>query len=423
MTFYRSIRFRLVAGILMFGAVLILLYAGMTFFIMKPNMTRLISNLVRTEVDAFVDNYRRDPATSLPYSRYVKMFKGIDAVPEHLKHKIRDLPPGVHILDHGKGPPLHVGVIQLPDTDVPCFLIFHSKEFFDANAFLHPRQILVLTLAIMLIPGLLIGILFSRMIYAPMAALMNRIKTLNPEDIPARFSETHSDDEIGLLTRTIETTLNRIKDFIQREKQFTRDASHELRTPLTVIKGAVEIMEQQPEPEQNPLLKRPLERISRSVRDMETTIETFLWLAREGHGTEGRCRVARVVEKAARDNQHLIDNKPVLLSIHVHFDPEIEVREEILYIAVTNLIRNAFYFTRQGTVSVIIDETGIDISDTGPGIQKDQLDQVTQASFKSEKSSGFGFGLSIVSRLCRQFGWRLEFESRPENGTRVRILW
>ncbi len=37
--------------------------------------------------------------------------------------------------------------------------------------------------------------------------------------------------------------MNRIKAFIRREKEFTRDASHELRTPLTVVKGAAEIID------------------------------------------------------------------------------------------------------------------------------------------------------------------------------------
>jgi len=90
---------------------------------------------------------------------------------------------------------------------------------------------------------------------------------------------------------------------------------------------------------------------------------------------------------------------------------------------VTNLIRNAFHFTTRGSVTITIDEAHIGIRDTGLGIDADQLGAVTQSHVKGEKSQGFGLGLSIVSRLCKRFGWQLFIESEAGKGTEVRILW
>jgi len=281
----------------------------------------------------------------------------------------------------------------------------------------------MISLALLLIPGVIIGYITSRMLFAPVMTLMVQIKGLNPDNIPARLSQKHANNELGMLTRTIETTMKRINAFIRREKQFTRNASHELRTPLTIVKGAVEIMEQQPELETNPLLKKPLKRISRSVKDMETTIETFLWLAREEGGTEEPCRVAPVAEKAISDNRYLMENKDIALHVDVLHDKAVRVKEEILYIAVANLIRNAFHFTSRGSIVVTIDDTYLGIRDTGMGIEKDKFDSVTRSHVKGEKSLGFGLGLSIVSRLCKRYGWKLAIESQAGEGTRVRILW
>ena len=50
-------------------------------------------------------------------------------------------------------------------------------------------------------------------------------------------------DEVGLLARTIEKTLQRICAFVERERYFTSAASHELRTPVTVMSGAIELLE------------------------------------------------------------------------------------------------------------------------------------------------------------------------------------
>jgi len=57
------------------------------------------------------------------------------------------------------------------------------------------------------------------------------------------------------------------------------------------------------------------------------------------------------------------------------------------------------------------------------GIEADKLDSVTRTHIKGEKSQGFGLGVSIVSRLCRRFGWQLTIESEPGKGTRTRIMW
>ena len=156
---------------------------------------------------------------------------------------------------------------------------------------------------------------------------------------------------------------------------------------------------------------------------METIIETFLWLAREEIGPEKSCPVEPVVRKAISDNMYLIENKDIDLHFEVNFDKSVKVREEILYTAVTNLIRNAFNFTAKGSVTIIIDDIHIGIKDTGMGIEKERLESVTQSHIKGEESQGFGLGLSIVSRLCKRFGWKLLIESQVRKGTRASILW
>lgn len=302
-------------------------------------------------------------------------------------------------------------------------MIFHAREFFKENALLYPKEILMISLALLLIPGGIIGYFTSRMLYAPVLKLMGQIRGLNPENIPARFSVARSQNEIGLLTQSIETAMRRINAFIQREKRFTQDASHELRTPLTIVRGAVEIMEQQPEVENNPLLFKPLKRISQSVKDMQNTIESFLWLAREEKMSDETCRVEPVVRKAIDDNRYLIEVKDVEVRIDVNDDKSVKVKEEILYITVINLIRNAFQFTARGMVSIVIDKDYISITDTGTGIEAQKLDTVTQLHIKGEKSKGFGIGLSIVERLCSRFGWELQIKSQPGAGTEIIILW
>jgi len=421
--FHRSIRFRVLAGILMFGVVLVTINTFISFIILGRNMERLIYNLLDTEVEFFLYQYEKDRTAPLPSSQFIKAFRGEDELPQRIREMVKGLGPGVHNLGRNDRHPHHVGVIRLPDTGDTHYLFFRGRAFFMENDFLNPRQGLMISLALVLIPGAIIGLITSWLLFRPVMALINKIRALNPEDIPDRWSVKSRSGEIGMLTASIETAMQRIKAFIQREKQFTRDASHELRTPLTIVKGAVEIMAQQPELEANPLLKNPLNRISRSVCDMENTIETFLWLAREEDAQGESCRVGPVVEKAVSNTRYLIEGKDVDLVVDLKADPELPVREEILYIAVANLVRNAFQFTRKGRVTVVSEAGFISIADTGVGIAPERLEAVTRSHIKGELSQGFGLGLSIVDRLCKRFGWRLEIESHPGSGTGVTIYW
>ena len=303
------------------------------------------------------------------------------------------------------------------------YLIYNTEAFVEDGVTLSPEKIFLISLGLLLIPRLIIGTLVLKAMFRPVNDLIVKIRDLNPENIPGQWEGSEKSNEIGILAQTIESAMNRIRKFIEREKQFTRDASHELRTPLTVVKGAVEIMQDQPEITDNPMLEKPLNRIRQSIKDMENLIETFLWLAREEDEPGWPAQVGATVQKAVESHQYLIDNKDVNVEIDIRHDTLLPVNEEIFYIAVANLVRNAFQFTSSGSISVIAEKDGITVTDTGIGIDPDKLDLVTRSLIKGEGSQGFGLGLSIVSRLCARFGWNLDIDSSPGEGTQIQIKW
>ena len=426
MKFYHSIRFRIVVGFLLFGALLIILNSAITMTVASRGIGRMITNLMASEVASFLTKYETNKNTPLPNSRFIRIYKGIENVPEKRREQVRQLPPGIYDLrglDGSKHKPFHLAVIEVPDSDTRYYMAFLGRQFFRENSALGPKDILLISLAMLFIPGIILGVLFSRTFFAPVKRLMDQIQELQPENIPAQFTHDSAANEIGQLSRTLQNTMGRIKSFIQREKQFTRDASHELRTPLTIIKGAVEIMGQQPETKTNPMLGKPLARIDQSIKDMEGLVETFLWLAREGEVTDESTPVEPMVRKAIKDNRHLIRDKDICVTVKATAPKTVQVKEEILYVAISNLVRNAFQYTSRGEVTLEITNEFLEVSDTGSGIESTQLHTVTQTHVKGENSHGFGLGLSIVQRFCTRFGWELNIESRTGRGTRVRLLW
>ncbi|MCG8615761.1 MAG: HAMP domain-containing histidine kinase, partial [Desulfobacterales bacterium] len=221
--------------------------------------------------------------------------------------------------------------------------------------------------------------------------------------------------------RTLEQYLDRIDRTIQEEKRFSAEVSHELRTPVTAIKGALDVIHRRGA-EQAGDMARPLARIDRAVLDMESLIETFLTLSRiRGHLPEKEIiEVRPFIQDIVGQNAYLLRKKSVMVDIRADDALTINQSPMVFKIAISNLIRNAFQYTRQGDIHIIADDSMIRVSDTGEGFSVDTgLSDNNYSPAVQTSSEGFGIGLSIVQRLCGRAGWQLNVTSKKGHGTCV----
>ncbi|MEE4251529.1 MAG: HAMP domain-containing sensor histidine kinase [Alcanivoracaceae bacterium] len=266
----------------------------------------------------------------------------------------------------------------------------------------------------------------SRKLVSPLvqlAELLRRTPVNDPRAARPDLSvvEAEADSEVAVLVVALEAYANRLVGFVERERQFTRDASHELRTPLAVIRANLELLSgRQVSPE-------ALRRIEDTVGDMEALIETLLLLAR----SESRelpdeelivndlvCNlVERLETLAQRKNVGVRVEQSVLLMLRAP--------ETVLTMVLTNLIRNAINYTASGHVTISIDAGSLVVQDTGPGMDPSQLQRLMQPFERGQTmgESGHGLGLAIVQRLCERCRWKLEVASALGQGTSVRVTF
>ena len=94
--------------------------------------------------------------------------------------------------------------------------------------------------AVALILAFLVGSLIAGQALQPIEMIGQTARQITAaEDLSRRIPYNGPPDELGQLTQTFNTTLDRLERLFMAQRRFVADVSHELRTPLTTIQGNV----------------------------------------------------------------------------------------------------------------------------------------------------------------------------------------
>ena len=318
---------------------------------------------------------------------------------------------------------LHVAVLSTENEQPRAFVVFDVAGIEAASSedwwWLIVITSVVGTLGVL---GFGLGVLVMRRAVAPVVQLAKLVEDIDPEQLSEEDhkrieSSRFGDDEVGLLARTIEKTLERISAFVERERYFTGSASHELRTPITVITGALELLEQS---DLSATDVKALDRVRRATLDMKTTIEMFLCLARETDDGlyDQQFSVMPLVSHAIDQQRYLLSGKFVDVDIDDLANPRVCGHPQAFFIAVNNLVRNAFEHTldRQGPITIRIKKHELFVTNNMSG-DADERHTPTEAP-----PHGYGLGLGIVQRLCERNGWSFSLHA-DEARVVARLSW
>jgi signal transduction histidine kinase/HAMP domain-containing protein len=211
------------------------------------------------------------------------------------------------------------------------------------------------------------------------------------------------------------------------EREFVSNAAHELRTPLTTIIGAVEVLQAGAKNDADER-DRFLAHIEREAARLARLARALLTLAR-AHASEERPRVepvglAPLLRDVASD---LRPAEGVAVEVDCADELAANVNRDLLEQALRNLAENAAKHTRSGHVALRAYSVGttvrLEVEDTGPGMNAETQRHVFDRFFRGERDpEGFGLGLAIVRQAVRGLDGRIELDSAPGEGTRVRIV-
>lgn len=382
----------------------------------------LIRRALQEEANHFWSLYQVDPAIERPHTYNLTGY--LTPVDEPLPAPLAGLAPGFHKLMIDDEVLTTVYVTE--QNRQYLYLVFNNRQVGNLALLFGMLPLLVILIIIYLSSW--IAYRFSSRAVSPIIKLAREVEGLDPgsEEFAGRLKqllEQNSNNEVQTLSEALYGLSDRIESFIERERNFTRDASHELRSPITVIKLATEMLLS--DPDLSDRGRKQAERIRRNAEDMEELTETLLLLARESEKllTSDPVSVNDIVREEIDRAENLLQNKHVKIAFRDSNRLSVIASDKVLSVLIGNIIRNAFSYTDEGEVSIRIEGTALIIEDSGIGIPDQQMNTLFRPfqRGKHKQRGGYGVGLTIVKMLSDRFNWPIRIESEPGRGTRVTI--
>jgi len=296
--------------------------------------------------------------------------------------------------------------------------------------------LLVLGLGLPLALGLatLGGFGLARRALAPVARMADRARGITADRLGERLPVEDPEDELGQLATVFNETLSRLERSFVELRRFTADASHELRTPLTAIRsvGEVGVRARRDEQAYREIIGSMLEEADRLAQ----LVDTLLVLSRADAGAT-RLRPERIdlgdmAQEVAAQLEVLAEEKRQVLSVEVRGPVTAAADRVVLRQALLNLLDNAIKHSPDGgEVRVVVrDRSGapvVEVIDTGPGIAPEHHEAIFQRFYRvdparSRDVGGVGLGLCIARWAVEVHGGQIELESHEGKGSTFRIV-
>ncbi|WP_139957414.1 hybrid sensor histidine kinase/response regulator transcription factor [Flavicella sediminum] len=228
--------------------------------------------------------------------------------------------------------------------------------------------------------------------------------------------------------------IDNVKEVNAAKLRFFSNISHEIKTPLTLISGPVEVLLNQVK--NNVEFKQKLQIVQRQSKKISQLIDQVHDFQRADANKlkmdySNFCFDSYVTELlidfnflAQKDGKHLevqgVDEK-----IYISAD------QDKLGKILNNLFSNAFKYTKAGdTIKLTYyteeKELFVKVSDTGKGIERDDLPHIFERFYQSQKkhsayTGGSGIGLAFSKRLVEMHYGYIDAESELDKGTIIHL--
>jgi signal transduction histidine kinase len=223
-------------------------------------------------------------------------------------------------------------------------------------------------------------------------------------------------DDLSKLSVALNSALDELAQKVEGIRTVSDNIAHDLRTPLTRLRASIEGLD-------NAEQRQPL------LLEVDNIMGMFRGLLRIADVESSQ----RMNAFAHHDLRTIVDDvielyQPLAEDKHQHIHCQLGKvsvfsDKDLLFQAVANLLDNAIKFTPEhGSITITLREVMrsaiLRICDSGPGVDEQTADKMTQRFFRADSSrnkAGNGLGLAMVDAVIKRHKGTIKFSVNPHN--------
>ncbi|HIT72728.1 MAG TPA: HAMP domain-containing protein [Candidatus Fimicola cottocaccae] len=268
------------------------------------------------------------------------------------------------------------------------------------------------------------GFKITKKAFEPIKNIAETADTINSgNDLSSRIKieNMNSKDELSHLVRTMNDMLSRLQQSFETEKQFTSDVSHELRTPIAVMISQCEYALSGKA--SNDEKEEAWEAVLKNSKRMSDMVSQLLMFVRAENGKfkphMEKTDITSLCEMIILDMEVMAEKAGIKCESDIKKDVYAVCDEVLIARLITNLISNGIRYNKpSGSVKLSLDCDDdfviINVSDTGIGIKKENLEDIWNRFYRvdtSRSGEGTGLGLSMVKWIAQIHGGNVSVDS------------
>ena len=350
-----------------------------------------------------------------------------EADDSHLFTWVRTRPDGRHALQV-------TGSLPLQNLAVELDGLYPIEAAYEA---LHVHQrIYRESFCLTLLLGGMLAFALSRLLTRPLSALSAASRRIADGELTYRADDSGGDEfaalagDFNLMADELAAKIEALTDAMRRQEEFTGAFAHEMKTPMTSIIGYADILRSRNLSEtERRKASNYIFTESKRLEQLSVKLLDLLVLRRRDFPLKST-DISRLTAEVVRGMAPMLKKQQIVISGSGEAGERL-AEPDLLKTLVMNLIDNARKAMPDGGTIVVrqtLSERGfaIAVADTGCGMAPEELQKITEAFYRVDKSrsraqGGVGLGLAICEEIAALHNGTLAFTSEQGKGTTVTL--
>ena len=255
--------------------------------------------------------------------------------------------------------------------------------------------------------------------------LVDYVKWLDLNNLEKKYEIVWPEnDEINVLAMKINSATDKINKQTLALKDFISNASHELRTPLMSINSEIDYSLKSKE------YKEWMENIKWEILNLNNLLDELVLISKLDADSEfkkSNKNISEVVLSVTKMIEKKYKDKWLKLELKCDDNVEKMVHNSSFEIIAKNLIENAFKYTDEWKIKIILNDKEFSVKDTWKWIKKENLEKIWDRFWQEDSSktdvTSFGLWLYLVKLLVEKHWWNIEVKSNQWKWSEFKIMF